>query len=190
MRWEEIRACHPNQWLIVEALEAHPEGHRRLMDRIGVIETCPERATAFRRYRDLHVAHPAREFYFVHTVNPVLEIKGAHGWASVGIMNLTLRDNLPFLTITISHKGLSLDVTDVLVDTGSASTVFSADALDPLGIEPEPTDILRALRGIGGRELVYSRRVDRVAIGANGVDNFPIEVAGMNYGFAIKAFSA
>jgi hypothetical protein len=75
MRWEEIRACHPNQWLIIEALEAHTEGHRRLLDRIAVIETCPDGATAFRRYRELHAAHPTREFYFVHTVNPVLEIE-------------------------------------------------------------------------------------------------------------------
>ena len=101
-------------------------------------------------------------------------------------MKLTLRDNLPFLTVTVSHKGLSIDVGDVLVDTGSASTVFSADALDPLGISPEPTDLLRGLRGIGGRELVYSRLIDRVAIGAHGVDGFAIEVAGMNYGFAIN----
>jgi predicted aspartyl protease len=101
-------------------------------------------------------------------------------------MKLTLRDNLPFLTVTVSHKGLSVDVADVLVDTGSASTVFSADALDPLGIAPEPTDLLRGLRGIGGRELVYTRRIDRVAIGAHGVDGFAIEVAAMNYGFAIN----
>jgi predicted aspartyl protease len=101
-------------------------------------------------------------------------------------MKLTLRDNLPFLTVSVSHKGRSIDVADVLVDTGSASTVFSADALDPLGISPEPTDLLRGLRGIGGRELVFTRRVDRVAIGAHGVDGFTVEVAGMNYGFAIN----
>src|SRR5579872_5628749 len=101
-------------------------------------------------------------------------------------MKLTLRDNLPFLTVSVSHKGHTIDVADVLVDTGSASTVFSADALDPLGISPEPTDLLRGLRGIGGRELVFTRRVDRVAIGAHGVDGFTVEVAGMNYGFAIN----
>lgn len=75
MQWAEIRAKHPDQWLVVEALEAHSEGGRRVPDRLAVVEICADGAVAFRRYRQLHHDHPAREFYFVHTQNAELEIE-------------------------------------------------------------------------------------------------------------------
>ncbi len=39
MLWTEIREAYPDQWLIVEALEAHttPDRHRHL-DRMAVVE--------------------------------------------------------------------------------------------------------------------------------------------------------
>ena len=65
---------HPDRWLVIDALEAHTEGHRRLVDRIGVVDVCPDGASAFQRYRELHGAHPERELYFVHTGNADLDI--------------------------------------------------------------------------------------------------------------------
>lgn len=75
MQWAEVRATHPDQWLIVEALEAHSEPGRRVPDRLVVIDRCPDGATVMRRYRELHRAFPMREFYFVHTSNEELEIE-------------------------------------------------------------------------------------------------------------------
>ncbi len=74
MDWHEVRATHPDGWLVIEALEAHTEGERRLLDRIVVIETCPDGVGAMQRYRRLHQAHPGRELYFVHTARESLEI--------------------------------------------------------------------------------------------------------------------
>lgn len=74
-------------------------------------------------------------------------------------MQLVLRNSLLFTTVRVIHRGSSLDVADVLVDTGSASTVLSADAVAPLSISPEPGDRLRTLRGIGGRELVFTNGI-------------------------------
>jgi hypothetical protein len=34
--WSEVRKAYPDQWLVVEALEAHTEGHQRLLDRSGL----------------------------------------------------------------------------------------------------------------------------------------------------------
>ncbi len=39
MRWPEVRASHPEQWLVIEALEAHSEDDHRIFDRIAVIAT-------------------------------------------------------------------------------------------------------------------------------------------------------
>lgn len=79
-----------------------------------------------------------------------------------------------------------MSVPDVLVDTGSASTVLSADAADQLSIFPEPSDRLRTLRGIGGRELVFTRRLDRIDVDGHGLDSFEAEIGGMDYGFNIN----
>jgi hypothetical protein len=74
MRWDQVRADHPDRWLVVEALEAHSDGHRRVLDRLAVVEVCADGAGAMRRYRALHAQHPERELYFVHTGNAELDI--------------------------------------------------------------------------------------------------------------------
>lgn len=76
MRWREIRAQYPDQWLIVDALDAHTEGGRRQLEQLmTVVEVCPDGATAFQRYRQLHQQHPLREFYFAHTARDELDIR-------------------------------------------------------------------------------------------------------------------
>jgi hypothetical protein len=83
MLWSEIRSAYPNQWLIIEALEAFttPDNKRRL-NRLAVIEQCPDGKEAFQRYRSLHRVHPHREYYFVHTSNLEFEIRELQ-WAGI-----------------------------------------------------------------------------------------------------------
>lgn len=75
MHWSDVRAAFPGQWLVVEALEAHTEGDRRLLDRLAVVETCTDGTTAMQRYDVLHQAYPERELYFVHTGRETLDIR-------------------------------------------------------------------------------------------------------------------
>ena len=75
MRWAEVREQYPEQWLVIDALEAHTEGDRRKLDQITVVEICPDGAETFQRYRELHRQHPLREFYFVHTAREELDIR-------------------------------------------------------------------------------------------------------------------
>ena len=75
MLWPEIRKVYPNQWLIIEALEAHTEsGNLRQLDRLAVVERCSDGSMAMQRYRHLHRQYPHREFYFVHTSRAELAI--------------------------------------------------------------------------------------------------------------------
>ena len=78
---------------------------------------------------------------------------------------LVLQDSLPFVTVRISHHGQESEAPDVLVDTGSASTVIAAEVMARLAVVAEAGDRLRTLRGIGGRELVFTRRSDQGALG-------------------------
>jgi hypothetical protein len=64
-------------------------------------------------------------------------------------MRLLLKDNLPFASIAISYLGQVVEVPSVLLDTGSATTIFSADIVQPIQIVPSPTDTLYAIRGVG-----------------------------------------
>ena len=75
MRWQEIRETYPNQWLIVEALEAHTEGQQRHIEQMTVVELCADSSAALQRYRQLHQQYSTREFYFVHTAREALDIR-------------------------------------------------------------------------------------------------------------------
>jgi hypothetical protein len=75
MRWLDVREQYPDHWLVIEALEAHTEGDRRTLEQMTVVEVCVDGATAFQRYRKLHRQYPLREFYFVHTARPELDIR-------------------------------------------------------------------------------------------------------------------
>jgi hypothetical protein len=74
MSWDEIREIHAHRWLVIEALAAHSEGDRRVLDRIEVVDECDDASSAFRRHRRLRAADPGRELYFVHTADPDLAI--------------------------------------------------------------------------------------------------------------------
>ena len=85
MRWPDVRNAYRNRWLVIEALEAHSDEKRRILDRIAVIETCTDGAAAMQCYSQLHRQHPQREFYFVHTSRETLEIlesKSVSTWRS------------------------------------------------------------------------------------------------------------
>jgi hypothetical protein len=75
MRWQELREQYPDQWLIIEALEAHTEDQQRILDHILVVEECADGAEALARYQTLHRQFPQREFYFVHTARETLDIR-------------------------------------------------------------------------------------------------------------------
>jgi len=98
-------------------------------------------------------------------------------------MSLTLQDNLPFTTITVTYQGTTMDIPQVLVDTGSATTLLAADFITTIGIVPLPQDVLHMLRGVGGTEVVFTRRLDSLQVGERRLPNFEIEVGDMDYGF-------
>lgn len=75
MTWEDIKKAHPNQWLIIEAIEAHTEGEKRLLDNITVVETFQnDNNRAMLEYVKLHRRHRERELYVVHTSREELGI--------------------------------------------------------------------------------------------------------------------
>lgn len=101
-------------------------------------------------------------------------------------MQLLLRDNIPFVSIVVIYKDTSIEIPSVLVDTGSATTILSADLVQIIQITPSPEDSLYTIRGVGGSEVVFSRKVDYLKLGECFINNFEVEIGGMDYGFEIN----
>lgn len=101
-------------------------------------------------------------------------------------MQLTLKDDLPFTKVKVAYREQEVEIDDVLVDTGSATMIFSADLLAEIDITPLPEDILYTIRGVGGIETVFSRVVDYVQLGKQKLSQPEIEVGGMDYSFEIN----
>ncbi len=100
-------------------------------------------------------------------------------------MKILLQNGLPYVAVEVSYCGRCLELDNVLLDTGSAGTVFSIDKLLDIGLEYAADDAVHRIHGVGGTEFVFSKIVERLALGDICVDNFEIEVGGMNYGFEI-----
>ena len=82
MPWPEIRERYPHQWLLLEATEAHSSGGRRILERLTVLETCPDGLSAMRRYGEVHAQDPRRELYVLHTDRDTVEVEEAH-WGGI-----------------------------------------------------------------------------------------------------------
>lgn len=105
-------------------------------------------------------------------------------------MHLELRHGLIFVDAEVEYRGKSIVLSDVIVDTGSLGTLFSADYLEAIGVIAESGDPVLQIVGVGGIELVYVKQIDAVRLGKGPdqlvVRNFNVEVGAMEYDFPIN----
>ncbi|QTA83351.1 Aspartyl protease domain-containing protein [Desulfonema limicola] len=90
-----------------------------------------------------------------------------------------------FASASLIYSDKQLVCKNVLVDTGSAGTVFSIDKLLEIGMKPEPEDVIRELRGVGGTEFVFVKKIDTLKLGDFKITDFEIEIGAMDYGMEI-----
>lgn len=105
-------------------------------------------------------------------------------------MNIIEWNGLPFTNIVVEFRGKKLSLEKVLLDTGSASTLFNADVVREIGMVPEKDDIVDIIRGVGGVEYVYTKYVDAINIGQVVVNNYKVEIGTMDYGMEIHGIVA
>jgi predicted aspartyl protease len=101
-------------------------------------------------------------------------------------MNIRLVGGLPYVRVSLTHRGNRLDLDHVVLDTGSGGSIFSADELQRLDIVSEPEDRVYRIVGVGGQELVFSKRLEGVALGEMELQDFEVQIGAMNYGFPIQ----
>ncbi|MCU0753892.1 MAG: retropepsin-like domain-containing protein [Xanthomonadales bacterium] len=98
-------------------------------------------------------------------------------------MKLQLRDRLIFAPVRLTYRGATVQINDMLVDTGSSSTLISIDSVAAMGIQPDPADTIRRIRGVGGVEYVFSRQVDVLRMGGHQACDIHVEFGDLDYGF-------
>ncbi len=73
-----------------------------------------------------------------------------------------------------------------MISLPAGSTILAADRVALIGIVPQQDDVLHVIHGVGGSEVVFSRKVQRLQVGERDLKRFEIEIGGMDYGFAIS----
>jgi hypothetical protein len=74
MKWTEIRAQYPNQWLLIEAVQAHSEAGERILEDLNALESFSDSVAAMHKYAELHHQAPRRELYIFHSSREYLKI--------------------------------------------------------------------------------------------------------------------
>jgi hypothetical protein len=98
-------------------------------------------------------------------------------------MKIRIQGGLPFVTVTVSYRGRAITLENVVLDTGSAGSVFQTDRMTEIDIFPELDDDIIQIQGIGGVEFVYTRQIEGITVGALQITDFVIEIGAMAYGF-------
>ncbi len=86
MEWQVIREHYPQQWLLLEAIKAHSQANKRILEQLAVIGMFPDSVSAMHSYAQLHREAPKRELYIFHTSRPELDVTERQ-W--LGIRGLT-----------------------------------------------------------------------------------------------------
>lgn len=74
MTWNDVKKFHPEKWLLIEAIEAHTENDKRVLENISVVDFFTSSNEALKGYVELHRKYRKREFYVVHTSRDELDI--------------------------------------------------------------------------------------------------------------------
>lgn len=82
------------------------------------------------------------------------------------------------LELTINEQILTLK--NVLVDTGSATTLINSDY-----VKVDGTEIIDTIYGVGGYETILTKHLDIFKINEYMIENFQIDLGNMDFGIAL-----
>lgn len=80
------------------------------------------------------------------------------------MININEINGLPFVEGTVLFRGRSIHLKRILLDTGSAGTIFNVNRLEEIGVKPEANDVTHTIYGVGGAEFVYTKQMDQISL--------------------------
>ena len=76
MNWQTVREQYPQQWVVVEATDAHTTGENRIINQMDVVEAFGDDwKPAWECYKRVHHLDKKREYYMLHTKQTELEVQ-------------------------------------------------------------------------------------------------------------------
>ncbi|NJM42030.1 MAG: hypothetical protein HC853_15410 [Anaerolineae bacterium] len=96
-------------------------------------------------------------------------------------MKVRIQENLLFISATLTFRNQTLTLDRVVLDTGSAGTLFQIDRVAEIGLVVGDDDQVDSIFGVGGTEVIAYKRIDRLNVGEFRVDNFEVQVGAMEY---------
>jgi predicted aspartyl protease len=91
-------------------------------------------------------------------------------------MKIAYDGQLLTASVTIHYRGRHLELTDIIIDTGSSHTVFSPDALEEIGVTYENGDPVYEAYGIGGTVPFYTKIMDEIVIDTLRIEYVEVDV--------------
>ena len=68
MKWENVRQAFPEQWVLIEAVQAYTnEKSERILEEVTPLKIFSNSPAAMKSYQELHRKDPTRELYVLHT---------------------------------------------------------------------------------------------------------------------------
>jgi hypothetical protein len=98
-------------------------------------------------------------------------------------MQFIEHDGLIFIPITLGYNSKNYQVTDCILDTGSAGTIIDVDLIP---FNPKIPGILKRLHGIGGHQDVVAQYVDFIQIENCWLENILVEFGDIQNSYGIK----
>ena len=68
MKWEDVRQAFPEQWVLIEAVQAYTDDEsERVLEEISLLKRFSKSPEAMKAYQEIHREDPQRELYVLHT---------------------------------------------------------------------------------------------------------------------------
>ncbi|MCM3761998.1 retropepsin-like domain-containing protein [Alkalihalobacillus oceani] len=101
-------------------------------------------------------------------------------------MKLHYLNGLLHTEFELRYQDKKAVITNIIVDTGAARTLISADAVFDIGIFATPVDELTIMSGIGGDSFAFRKIVDGLSFGTFSISNASIDFGHLDEGFGIN----
>ncbi|MDF0728407.1 retropepsin-like aspartic protease [Cytobacillus sp. S13-E01] len=96
-------------------------------------------------------------------------------------MKIKYKYGLLLVGISLTFKGKSIVIENMVVDTGAARTLISQHVVEEIGLGVDLEDRIVTYYGIGGKEHAFRKRVDKIQVGEFTVEEMELDFNDFGY---------
>ena len=101
-------------------------------------------------------------------------------------MKIQSIDGLLFVTMTLTFRGKSKTIDQLVLDTGASHSVISMDLVDDIGVYGKIDDEIVVMHGIGGVERSIRKKIDSVEFGTFKLPGVKLDFANFDAHFGVN----